>query len=349
MRRTPHTFGLALSAFALAVAFAASLYLDIPLKDPEGFLGPAYVRLPVIALAFFAAGIIPQSIYRYGWRRMGHGIVQILRAEWSLARALHIVAGLLTFFICYVSYRNMKSFLPLLRTNDDGSVLLYDSQLLRLDHWLGLGHNPGELLHSMLGTSFSAQVLATVYVSYLMLVPVSLGAFLVLFRDVTRGAWYATALGVNWVLGAVSYYLLPTLGPAFAQPQSFRDLDGTGASALQQSLMKAGWFFREDPKADSIYGIAGFASLHVSVVLTACLFFRATNVHRYLRAAAWTYLVLVIVSTSYFGWHYLADDIAGAVIGWVAYVVGAWATGNRRAHVRRAESHRSVVPAATGS
>jgi hypothetical protein len=345
----PHTVGLALSAAALAVAFGASVRLGIPLKDPEGFIGPAYVRLPVIALAFFAAGIIPQAIFRSGWRRIGPGIVEIVRTEWSLARVLHITAGLLTFFVTYVSYRNMKSFLPLLRTNDDGSVLLYDSQLLRLDHWLGFGHNPGELLHSVLGTSFSAQILATVYVSYLMLVPVSLGAFLVLYRDISRGAWYATALGVNWVLGAVSYYLIPTLGPAFAQPQSFRSLDGTGASALQQSLMKAGWFFREDPNADTIYGIAGFASLHVSVALTACLFFRAINLHRYLRNAAWTYLVLVIISTSYFGWHYLADDIAGAVIGWVAYVVGAWATGNRLVRLRRPASVLSAVPAATGS
>lgn len=349
MRRTPHTVGLAVSAGALAVAFTASWSLGIPLKDPEGFIGPAYVRLPVIALAFFAAGIIPQAIYFHGWRRILPGMATIIRTEWSLARVLHIMAGLLTFFVCYVSYRNLKSFLPLLRTNDDGSVLLYDSQLLWLDHWLGLGHNPGELLHSLLGTTFSAQVLAAIYVSYLMLVPISLGAFLVLYRDFSRGAWYATALGLNWVMGAISYYLIPTLGPAFAQPQSFRDLDGTGASALQQSLMKAGWFFREDPQADSIYGIAGFASLHVSVVLTACLFFRAINLHKYLRAAAWTYLALVIISTSYFGWHYIADDVAGAVIGWAAFAIGAWATGNSRSGVKHEEQVPSAVPAATGS
>jgi len=37
----------------------------------------------------------------------------------------------------------------------------------------------------------------------------------------------------------------------------------------------------------------------------------------------------VVLSTSYFGWHYIADDVAGAVIALVSVYVGAWATGHR--------------------
>ena len=33
-----------------------------------------------------------------------------------------------------------------------------------------------------------------------------------------HGLWYATALCLNWVLGAVSYYLIPSMGPAFVAP-----------------------------------------------------------------------------------------------------------------------------------
>src|SRR5680860_1463092 len=83
------------------------------------------------------------------------------------------------------------------------------------------GNYPADLLHNVLGTGIAAHVLSTFYISYLMLIPVTLGALLVWGKDLSLGAWYATSLSLNWVLGVVSYYALPTLGPAFAQPQSF--------------------------------------------------------------------------------------------------------------------------------
>ena len=45
-------------------AIIASQQYDVPLRDPDGFLGPAYIRLPVIGLLFFAAGIAPPAFRR---------------------------------------------------------------------------------------------------------------------------------------------------------------------------------------------------------------------------------------------------------------------------------------------
>ena len=49
----------------------------------------------------------------------------------------------------------------------------------------------------------------------------------------------------------------------------------------------------------------------------------------------WVYFVLTVFSTLYFGWHYIADDVAGATIA----VVSVWLGGPRhRAEVRAARS-----------
>jgi membrane-associated phospholipid phosphatase len=66
-----------------------------------------------------------------------------------------------------------------------------------------------------------------------------------------------------------------------------------------------------------------------------------------IRIAGWAFLALTVLATVYFGWHYIADDVAGAIIGWAAVSVGAWATGNRGRRKRRlAEELDEVQPAA---
>ena len=137
------------------------------------------------------------------------------------------------------------------------------------------------------------------------------------------------------MLGTVSYYILPTLGPAFFQPSMFADLPDSGVSALQNALFKNGAAFKADPTGTDIYGIAGFASLHVSVVVTACLFFSAPASGSRSASPAGCSWLMTVLATVYFGWHYIADDVAGALIGWVAVSIGAWATGNRGRRKRR--------------
>jgi cadmium resistance protein CadD (predicted permease) len=330
MRRWPYTFLVIVSALIGLTAVVLSQQLGVPLRDPEGFLGPAYVRLPALAFLFFALGIIPQGIRRSGFKRAHTAIVEIFREEWSWNRVVNIMTGLVGFYICYVSYRNIKSYLPLIRED-----VLFDHDMLQLDHFLMFGNNPAPILHQVLGTTVTAEVLATAYLSYLPLIPITLGLVLTWSRNASLGAWYATALSLNWVLGAASYYVLPTLGPAFFQPSMFAELPESSVSALQNALFKNGTDFKADPTGSDIYGIAGFASLHVSVVVTACLFFSRTGQRLAVRVAGYIFLVMTILATIYFGWHYLADDFAGALIGWMAVSLGAWATGNRGRRRRR--------------
>jgi cadmium resistance protein CadD (predicted permease) len=338
MRRWPYTFLVIVSAFIGILCVVMAQRLGVPLRDPEGFLGPAYVRLPVLALFFVALGIVPQAFRRGGVRGAPAEFMKILRHEWTWGRALNVFVGLVGFYICYVSYRNIKSYLPLVRED-----VLFDHDMLQLDHFLMFGNNPAPIMHAWLGTGITAEILATSYLGYLPLIPITLGLVLTWSKNASLGAWYATALSLNWVLGAASYYILPTLGPAFFQPSMFAELPDSGVSALQNSLFKNGVDFKADPTGSDIYGIAGFASLHVSVVVTACLFFSRTGQRLAVRIAGWVFLALTVIATLYFGWHYIADDVAGALIGWMAVSLGAWATGNRGRRKRRLEGTDDIL------
>ena len=70
--------------------------------------------------------------------------------------------------------------------------------------------------------------------------------------------------------------------------------------------------------------------------------------HRLIKIVLWIYMVLVtVLSTTYFGWHYIADDIAGALIAFVSFYLGGIATGqkfDRRGRIRTPPTTTSDVP-----
>ena len=323
MIRRPYAFAVAVALTAGLLAVAGAIWLGLPLRDPDGVAGPSYIRLPGIVLLALAADIVPRAWYRTP--RMINFFTtarQIIRERWSWERLRLVVIGLGCFYLSYVAYRNIKSFLPFVNSAE------FDDFLSSLDRTLLFGHRPAVVLHDILGTGVAAHALSTVYVFYLFFVPLSLAAALVWSTDIYKGFWYVTALCLNWVLGAASYYLLPSLGPVYLHRSDFDDLPETGASALQSSLLWGRWDVLTDPHAtEAVHGIAAFASLHVSVVFTAALIAHRLGMNRWLRWAMWIYTLLTAVATVYFGWHYLADDIAGVAIGYLSVALGAKATG----------------------
>ncbi|MBA2464309.1 MAG: inositol phosphorylceramide synthase, partial [Nocardioidaceae bacterium] len=54
--------GVALGMGLLAVI--ASFRLDEPLQDPDGFLGPSWIRLPLMVLGAFVVDVVPRSLWR---------------------------------------------------------------------------------------------------------------------------------------------------------------------------------------------------------------------------------------------------------------------------------------------
>jgi hypothetical protein len=309
-----------------AVAVVTSIVLGEPLKDPDGSLGPSWFRMPMMVLGAFIIDVVPRSLWRSrkSIKAFRDHARSIISEHWTRERIALVVIGLVSFYVTYVSYRNLKNFLPLVNGK------LNDPLLHSLDRTLMFGHEPAVLLHQVLGENYAAHVLATVYLLFLPISPLSLVVYLVWSRNISYGYWYATAQCIAWALGTVSYYVLPTLGPAFWYVWLYADLDKTGVTSLQESL----FYSRLDvlytpPGTDAIQSVACFASLHVGIILTLALVTHYTVRHAWIRRSMWVFFALTVVSTLYFGWHYIADDIAGAVIAIVAVWLGGLATGQK--------------------
>ncbi|MCC3302789.1 phosphatase PAP2 family protein [Arthrobacter sp. zg-Y895] len=317
---------LIVSVIFTVVMLVTAVVTGLPVRDPEGFLGPSYVRLPLMVLLMIAADVVPRVFAR---RRelggVGAATSDVLRTRWSGPRLAVAVAGLITFYLAYMSYRNLKSFLPFLQDH------LTDRLLEESDKWLAGGNYPGDVLHELLGTGFSADLLSGVYMLFMVFVPVSLAAALVWSNNLQRGAWYATALSFNWILGTVSYYALPSLGPVYYDAAPFSDLPETAVSGLQDSLYENRIEVLANPLAtDAVHGIAAFASLHTSIVFTAALVAHLTRLPKVARWVMWIYVLLTTLATVYFGWHYVLDVFAGLALGAVSVWLAAKAVGAGR-------------------
>lgn len=309
-------------AFGLLTVVTAVLH-GLPLRDPDGFLGPSYVRLPVIVALMMAGDVVPRVLRRRPAPRQLPGtIVDVLRRRWTGPRLAVVAAGLAGFYVAYVAYRNLKGFLPFLGES------LWDPALMATDRWLTGGRHPADVLQQVLGTGVSAEVLSVVYLSFLVFVPFSLAVALLWSHDLARGAWYVSALCFNWVIGTATYYAVPSLGPVFVERQPFTDLPATAVEELQESLHHSRLVVLADPHATQfVQGIAAFASLHVSIVFTAALVAQLVRLPRMLRIGLWVYLVGTALATVYFGWHYVIDVPAGLAVGGLSVWLAARATG----------------------
>ena len=135
--------------------------------------------------------------------------------RWNRDQIMFTLSGLVTWYVAYVAFRNLKSYVPFVTDR------LADPELARLDRLLWMGHDPAVLLHDVLGTSWANWVMAAVYLIWIGLVPASLAIALVWTRRSTYGAWYVTAVSVDWMLGAILYYAVPSLGPTYSSPEWF--------------------------------------------------------------------------------------------------------------------------------
>ena len=316
--------GIAVVMGALAVIAAISL--DKKLVDPEGFLGPSWLRLPLLLTAAFALDLVPRTLWLSKFKPVAMPAVFMtrVRTHWTRERLTLVVLGLVCFYTTYVSYRNLKSYLPFVMGETK-----YDRTLHLVDRLLMFGHEPGIVMHHLLGSGIAAYVLSYVYLWFLPLVPLALTAWLIWSKNITYGYWFATSQSIAWGLGTLSYYALPTLGPGLAYASVYADLPHTPTSDLMDIL----WAQRQNVIHGGIEGavqsVAGFASLHCAITLLVALMVQYTVRNRILRWVFWVNFVLTVLATIYFGWHYIADDVAGFMIALVAFYVGGVASGQK--------------------
>jgi membrane-associated phospholipid phosphatase len=326
--------GPLVAVVTVLAALPATHAVGLPLRDPDhvaalylalvGFGVLMLVGLDILIRAARSSEGFPPS--RAAMRR-------VRRERWTLGRGVAVGSALLGFYVTYMAYRNLKSVVPLLRPGE-----LFDRQLAELDRSMFGGRDPGALLHDLLGTGLQTHVLSAAYVAFIVFLPLTIGLALVFARDLHAGLFYTTAQSINWLLGAGSYFLLPSLGPVFADPGAWVGLPVSEVTRLQEILLDQRLEFLRDPATGTPQSIAGFASLHISMSFTAAVAAHLLGLGRRLKIALWIWFALTTASTIYLGWHYVLDDIAGVVLGAMALALAAALSGVdlRTARQRRA-------------
>lgn len=309
------------------LALLTAVALDKTLVDPEGFLGPSWARLPLLVFGALLLDMLPRMLWvsKLHPKKMWPIVRDRWNEHWNRERMVLVVMGLVCFYITYVSYRNLKSFLP-----EAVGLKKYDRELHLLDQALFFGSEPAVVLHNMLGSGITAHFLSTIYLWFLPMVPLGLTAWLIWSRNISFGYWFATSQCLAWSLGTLSYYALPTTGPGFEYPWLYQDLDNTGTTQLMDALYNGreavNWWSGFDT---SVQSVAGFASLHCAITLLVALMAQYTIKTRWVHWVLWANFGVTIVATLYFGWHYVADDLAGIAIAIVSFYLGGIASGQK--------------------
>jgi membrane-associated phospholipid phosphatase len=271
---------------------------------------------------------------------------RVRRERWTLKRSLVAGSALAGFYVTYMAYRNLKAIVPLVRPHVN-----FDPQLADLDRSLfGGGTDPAILLHRLLGDGIPTHILSTAYVAFIVFLPLTIGVSLAFARELQAAICYTAAQSINWILGAISYFLLPSLGPAYADPGAFAALPYSEVTRLQGVLLDQRVAFLHDPASSTPQSIAAFASLHISMSFTAALAAHLLGAGRRLKIALWVWLAITCVGTVYLGWHYVLDDVAGVAMGALALAIAVPLTGvdlkALRGRQRAAPIRPSGVPSA---
>ncbi|MFT4085101.1 MAG: phosphatase PAP2 family protein [Nocardioides sp.] len=314
-------------AIGMAVwAIISAIAINRSLIDPDGsFLGPSWLRLPLLLGAAILADLLPRALWfsRGRLARVPGLIRERIDEHWHRDRLTLVAFGVIGFYVVYVSYRNLKSFLPFMID------VKYDRELHLIDHAILFGHDPGVLMQDIFGTGFMAYFFSYVYLWFLSLVPVAVTIWIVWARNLAYGYWFVCSQAIAWTLGTISYYCLPTLGPGLAFLSIYSDEPNTPAGELMNGLVNGRQNVLWGPIGDSIQSVAGFASLHCGITLLTALLVQATVQRKWIRIFFWVNFAITALATVYFGWHYLADDIAGVMLALVSFYLGGLAAGQR--------------------
>jgi hypothetical protein len=169
-------------------------------RDPDHVAARYFFAVGAAVVLLVCLDVAIRAARATGTRRPSRAAMRAVRqARWTPRRMVVAGGALLSFYVTYLSYRNLKGTLPLLR--DD----LFDRQLAALDRDLFLGHDPADLLHGLLGTGgLPTHVLSTFYAVFIIFLPLCLGLALVFSPDLPTSLFFTTALSLNWLLGSAA-------------------------------------------------------------------------------------------------------------------------------------------------
>jgi membrane-associated phospholipid phosphatase len=228
----------------------------------------------------------------------------------NLSSILHDIRLLNAIAIMFVAYINLKHLIPVVNGQ------FWDATLVDMERAVFGGNLASFYLHQVIDTSWSF-VLSDIYKLFYLYVAFFL-VFFVLQRDKVISGRYYAAFALCWFFGILMAYAFPTVGPCFQEPALFNHLPYTEVTKMQEDLWRHKLFLDAHPQDPRpVYLISGVPSLHLAVPLLNAILLWPVN--KFLSIMSWIFVSLTAVTTVYFGWHYIIDDIASVLL--VAIVV----------------------------
>lgn len=232
--------------------------------------------------------------------------------RWQLVRDFRFLNAISLMFVGFI---NLKHLIPHINST------LYDPQFAEIERRL-FG---GKILSQVFIDAFphqAAYVLNYGYTFFYTYVALLI-FFFILQRDEKLTHEVCCVFVCTWFLGIMTVYVVPTLGPCFYFPELFSSLPPTRVTEMQAELWEMKEFVTANPGSRrSVYLISGLPSLHLAIPIIGSVYFGKIN--RLLGVVSWTFVWITALTTIYFGWHYLADDIASVVLSVVSIIVGKW-------------------------
>ncbi len=229
------------------------------------------------------------------WKRY---VMQYLHRA-SLFQDLRLLHVICVMFVVFIHLKNA------IRTINP---ILYDQLLLSQEKFLFSGDLSFRVLYSIFG-SMTASFFSSCYMAFYPYVALLI-YLIILNRNEAQKNRFVTSFVLLWFVGILMVYLFPTLGPCFYQPFVYADLPHTEVTTIQQQLWNQKLSI--DSGQGGVYLISGFPSLHLAVVILGSVYL--SKIHPFLGACSWIFSLLTVISTLYFGWHYVIDDLGSVIL-----------------------------------
>lgn len=256
-----------------------------------------------------------------GWRlwRERRSFVRLALSREGVGRLLPFVRMVAPAYAVQALYANWLAVVPLMNPR------LYDPVLLESEAWLF-----GSSMTRWMSLPNHPALTLLIDVCYLLFFTwIALTMLLLHVGEGERAARrFVVALVVSTVLSTAILVALPSLGPAFLDPESVAPIaDATLRSGHFQGISRA---FRAEVLADPtgfglvpFLGVSAFPSMHVGHTFLALTFLWPRQ-----RVAFTLFLLPVLgawIGTVYLGWHYALDGVAGIAIAMGArWLAGSW-------------------------
>lgn len=270
------------------------------------------VRVGISLVIQLVVGVLIRAVIAF---RRGEPYLAIVRSPRFLLDTPRFLAG--TIFMSHI-YGWLKVAVPALNPR------LYDQFFWDLDRALFFGLSPNLFFVQMFSHPLAMRAVDWTYANvFLGSIFISGAYFLSSPRHEERVA-FINANVTMWIAGAWLYVALPALDPCYRFPDIWLPLQKSlpQTQFLQGLLWKNYAAFHalmagKPAQVDLMLGLSAFPSLHTACVFLAFLFLRKHSRATRLLYAVFT--LIIFIGSVVTGWHYLADSLAGLLLGGLAY------------------------------